>query len=97
MITKQYSYVKPTLDDVKRAIRSLKEECLKYDVKKLAMPRIGCGLDKLKWRDVQSALYEEFCQSDIELKIYNLKDVSVITSFVIFQIRKSYIHSSLPD
>ncbi|CAG0917179.1 unnamed protein product [Notodromas monacha] len=53
LITKSRAWDKPTYDDLTCALKSLKRECVSRGVKKLAMPRIGCGLDNLVWDRVK--------------------------------------------
>ena len=36
-------------------------------IKRLAMPKIGCGLDKLKWEDVSKIIKDVFSDTDIEI------------------------------
>lgn len=90
LITKQNSSGKPTMETVRQAIKSLRDECLKRGVEKLAMPRIGCGLDRLSWRNVKDALNEEFSSMDIELVVYNFREVSVVFCFY-FDCRNSIV------
>lgn len=42
-----------------------------HNVTKLALPRIGCGLDGLRWSKVREMLAEIFQSNSIELKVYN--------------------------
>lgn len=42
-------------------------------VNKLAMPRIGCGLDGLNWDKVKELLSEIFANQPIEIIIYNYR------------------------
>lgn len=44
---------------------------LKNDVYKLAIPRIGCGLDGLVWQKVKDLLQEVFKNTPIEIIVYN--------------------------
>lgn len=44
---------------------------LKNDVCKLAIPRIGCGLDGLVWQKVKDLLQEVFKNTPIEIIVYN--------------------------
>lgn len=37
------------------------------------MPRIGCGLDKLKWTDVSKLLDEIFVNNGIDVTVYYLE------------------------
>lgn len=39
------------------------------NIEKIAMPKIGCGLDKLNWCDVSSAIKEIFADSSIEIVV----------------------------
>lgn len=36
---------------------------------KLAMPRIGCGLDKLEWSKVKAIIEEVFADTDVEILV----------------------------
>lgn len=53
-----------------KAVKSLREECEKLNVTKLALPRIGCGLDRLDWDAVKELLYSEFHETNIEIVVY---------------------------
>ena len=54
---------------MKRALHELKTGCEKENITKIAMPKIGCGLDKLNWNDVSSAIKEIFADSQIEIVV----------------------------
>ena len=41
-------------------------------VKKLAIPRLGCGLDKLNWSAVSKLIEDIFSESGIEITVYYL-------------------------
>ncbi|XP_029348323.1 ADP-ribose glycohydrolase OARD1-like [Acyrthosiphon pisum] len=49
LITKELSNQKPTYNCITAAITKLRDLIVEHGVKKLAIPRIGCGLDKLDW------------------------------------------------
>lgn len=40
------------------------------DVAELAMPQIGCGIDNLKWDQVETRIRNVFGDTDIEITIY---------------------------
>lgn len=42
-------------------------------VTKLAIPRIGCGLDGLQWDKVKDQLYEIFSDGTFEIVVYSFK------------------------
>jgi len=48
LITKERSFRKPTYESLTAAITKLRDFIVKHGVKKLVIPRIGCGLDKLE-------------------------------------------------
>lgn len=51
-------------ETITQALISMKNRCLEEEITKLAMPQIGCGLDKLQWGKVREILKEVF--NDIE-------------------------------
>lgn len=67
MITKEKCWHKPTMDDFNKTVDDLVLLCESYDIKKLGMPKIGCGLDKLLWKDVRNKLESAFKDLDIEI------------------------------
>lgn len=69
LVTKRNYWDKPTLTTIKNALIWLKEQCKNFYIKKLAMPRIGCGLDKQKWEDVKPLIEKIFADTDIEILI----------------------------
>jgi len=48
LITKQNYYDKPNYSILEESLRHLKRLCHHLVIQKLAMPKIGCGLDQLK-------------------------------------------------
>lgn len=69
LITKRASYGKPTLWSMLSSIGQMKEIAEANGVKKIAMPRIGCGLDRLPWGTVRDALKKTFEDTDIEILV----------------------------
>lgn len=69
LITKEKYWHKPTYEDISICIQELAWYCKENDIKKLAMPRIGCGLDRLKWENVKNILLNCFKELDIEIII----------------------------
>ena len=67
LVTKNRYYQKPTLNTLKNALRGMKNQMLQNGVHQLAMPRIGCGLDKLKWTDVAQILHDTFDDTETEI------------------------------
>lgn len=69
LVTKEKYWQKPTLSTMKSALRNMKNQAIVRDIEKIAMPMIGCGLDKLKWDDVSSLIKEVFGETDIEILV----------------------------
>lgn len=81
LITKDKYYNKPTLvtlSDSLIALSSNIESLLmtNHKITEIRLPAIGCGLDKLKWSDVEPLLIKhvvsKFENSDIKFKVYFL-------------------------
>lgn len=69
LVTKRYSYGKPTLDSLRDSLKDLARQCVEFNLKKLAMPLIGCGLDRLNWNDVKSIIHDVFKDIDVEIEV----------------------------
>lgn len=78
LVTKQRSQDKPTYKDLWTTLKTLKRTCLEENVRQLAIPKIGCGLDGLDWRLVRSMVEHLFHKTGIDVLVcsYNHKDVS---------------------
>ena len=69
LVTKERYFHKPTLETLKQSLVDLREQALSRDLRKLAMPKIGCGLDKLQWEDVRELIKTVFGYTDIEILV----------------------------
>lgn len=69
MITKENYWNKPTYPDFEKALKEVAEICDYCNVKYLAMPKIGCGLDGLNWNKVKKMIESTFNDLDIEIVI----------------------------
>ena len=50
----------------------MKNYCIYNNINKIAMPLIGCGLDRLKWNRVSQMIKDIFNDTDIEIVICKL-------------------------
>lgn len=57
---------------MKESLAELKEYVDKNSIKRIFMPRIGCGLDGLKWEKVKAIIEEIFADADIEILVFYL-------------------------
>lgn len=69
LITKEWYWYKPTYSSMRQALRSMRCKCEELGITKVAMPRIGCGLDKLDWGKVRDIIYDIFDDSDIDILV----------------------------
>ncbi len=72
LVTKKFFHHKPTYYDLEHSLISMKRQLKTLNISQLAMPRIGCGLDRLNWGKVQGIIKSTFVDTDIEIVIYNL-------------------------
>lgn len=71
LVTKKNYWHKPKLEALHEALLSLKRHPNANG--KLAMPKIGCGLDNLNWQDVEQLIREVFADTDIEILVCDFK------------------------
>jgi len=69
LVTKEKYYQKPTLGTMAAALKSMAEKAKKLGIKKISMPKIGSGLDKLSWNLVANLI--ELHAGDIEIDVYS--------------------------
>lgn len=72
LITKQKYYEKPTYYTMRGALYFMREICEDNKITKVAMPIIGCGLDRLKWNKVSGIIKDIFQNMDIEILVCKL-------------------------
>ena len=67
LITKEKYWHKPTYKSMKQALNMMKKVCIANNITKIAMPMIGCGLDKLQWSQVKNIIENVFIDTDINI------------------------------
>lgn len=81
LVTKEHYYDKPTLTTLRQALENMRDwhvltrdSCYyrSADIWRIAMPKIGCGLDRLDWDDVQLIIEDVFKDVDVEIIVYEL-------------------------
>jgi len=68
MVTKQNYWNKPTIHSIMDCLEEVAKYCRDHNIDSVSMPRIGCGLDKLKWIEVESAIRKIL--KDINVTVY---------------------------
>lgn len=69
LITKERYWHKPTYLSMRLALEEMRVLCEKHNIKKIAMPIIGCGLDRLEWDNVSKMIRGMFESYDIEILV----------------------------
>lgn len=69
LVTKARVFHKPTYDDLYETLMDMKEQCIEWDIDKLAIPKLGCGLDRLDWLLVKDIIEDVFEDMDIEILV----------------------------
>ena len=69
MTEEQYNK-KPTMKTLESSLREMREHCEKNRVAEVAMPTIGCRLDKLYWNEVRELLIHTFKKTKISITVY---------------------------
>lgn len=77
LVTKEYYHQKPTYESLALALHGMRKACIKKDIKKIAMPTIGCGLDRLEWSKVSRIIQGIFSDTDIDIVICHRRDSDV--------------------
>ena len=72
LITKKVYYGKPTYESITASIIEMKKICVLQNIKYLAMPKIGCGLDRLSWGKVREIIQNVFNDTDIEIVVCSI-------------------------
>ncbi len=69
LITKPLYWHKPTYKTLEGSLRLMKAQMIEKGENKVAMPMIGCGLDKLQWGAVIEIIRDVFLDTDIEVRV----------------------------
>lgn len=72
LVSKHRYFHKPTYSDLYETLCDMHDQCIDLSITKLAMPLIGCGLDKLEWDRVMDLIDDVFSGEDIEILICKL-------------------------
>jgi O-acetyl-ADP-ribose deacetylase (regulator of RNase III) len=73
LVTKERYYQKPTYESLRSSLLVMKTLMVSAGEREIAMPRIGCGLDRLCWEEVYAILKEIFETTNIRVWVYTLK------------------------
>lgn len=72
LVTKKLSTQKPKYSDLLRSLIAMRKDMQTNGIKKLGIPKIGCGLDRLEWDRVYDLLHRVFNADDVEIVLYTV-------------------------
>ena len=72
LVTKYKFNDLPTYENLRHALIAMKDHANKHGVRKISMPKIGCGLDQLNWETVKNIVKSEFSGTDIQIFVFIL-------------------------
>ena len=72
LVTKDRYFHKPTYSMLTETLIDMKAQMIDKEIYKIAMPTIGCGLDRLEWDRVKDLITQSFSDTDIEIMICKL-------------------------
>lgn len=72
LITKAKYWNKPTYLSLERTLYMMRDLAIENDIKFIAMPKVGCGLDRLQWGLVRNNIEFVFKDTDIEILVCHL-------------------------
>lgn len=75
LVSKRRSSGKPTSQSLFNSLCHMKSLIEEHDVKKIAMPTIGCGLDNLDWSEVETMIRYIFTGVETDIVICHFQKV----------------------
>jgi O-acetyl-ADP-ribose deacetylase (regulator of RNase III) len=76
LVTKKHVWDKPTYDNLGLSLLSMADDIKVKNIKKLAMPKIGCGLDQLIWDRVEPIIKTalDFATPDLHVLVCTIDE-----------------------
>ena len=69
LVTKFNYWNKPTYETLRKALEYMRLNIVCDSIKRVAMPKIGCGLDRLQWNKVKEIIEDVFRDVDVEILV----------------------------
>lgn len=74
LITKENRHYPVDLEDFRGAVKTMASLCDEFGIRKIAMPKLGTGGDRLDWDDVLPIIKEAFRDLNVEILICVLSE-----------------------
>jgi len=72
LITKEFYYQKPTYEALREALVSMRDHAVANEIVSIAIPHIGCGLDRLEWSKVREIIIDVFSDTKIAITAFSI-------------------------
>ena len=69
LITKPKYWNKPTYESLRDSLQCMRDDLVRSGIRRLGMPRIGCGLDGLEWSKVKDIIESVFKGTEIDIVV----------------------------
>lgn len=73
LVTKRWCRELPTYNNLEKSLGALRDKCRETKTPAIALPKIGCGRDKLRYRKVVRIIEEVFKDGDIQVILLTRK------------------------
>jgi hypothetical protein len=71
LVDKEKYWQKPTYDSLENSLSLMKKIIIEKKIAKVAMPKIGCGLDKLAWKHVRRLIEKVFRDTEVQIDVFS--------------------------
>jgi O-acetyl-ADP-ribose deacetylase (regulator of RNase III) len=74
LVTKEKYYNKPTYTTLEGSLTEMRDHCFENGIRRLSMPLLGCGLDRLEWDQVKKIIHRLFEPIGMHITVYKLPE-----------------------
>lgn len=72
LITKEKYWLKPTIETLTLSLMNMRDHMIINNINSMSIPKLGCGLDGLKWDIVKETIITIFKNDNIIINVYSL-------------------------
>ena len=70
LVTKRRFFHKPTYETLELSLQAIKQHLQRHNVQEFAIPKLGCGYDKLHWPTNFSIPFKVFSGSNLTITLF---------------------------
>ena len=70
LVTKSRFFQKPSIQTLRSSLLAMRRHMLAHGIPTVALPRVGAGIDRLPWPEVEGVLYEIFGNSQVNAIVH---------------------------